>query len=93
MKLSTTIKDALARAGYTVLATGGALLLADGAAKGVTGISVADYKAAGVAALAGILSLIKTAALSYLKTHQSLKAQVAALQADLAKLTTPPPAA
>lgn len=94
MKLSTTIKDALARAGYTVLATGGALLLADGAAKGVTGISVADYKAAGVAALAGLLSLVKTAVITYLNTHQSLKAQVEALSKQLnAQSGNVPPAA
>lgn len=92
MNLSTTVKDALTRAGYTVLASGGALLLADGAAKGVTGISVADYKAAGVAALAGVLSLLKTTALNYLKTHQSLKSQVSALEAQVKALTTPPPA-
>lgn len=89
MKLSAPIRDALTRAGYTVLATGGALLIADSAAKGVTHISMADYKAAGVAALAGILSLIKTTALNYLANHQSLKAEVAALTAQVASLTPP----
>ena len=89
MTLSTTIREALARAGYTALQTGGALLLADGAAKGITGISVADYKAAGVAALAGILSLAKTGVVNYLKTHRSLKSQVTALQAQVKALTPP----
>lgn len=86
--MNTVIKDALARAGYTVLATGGSLLLADGAAHGLTGISVADYKAAGVAALAGLLSLAKTGALNYLNTHKSLKSQVTELQQQLAALKT-----
>ena len=91
--MNETLKDILTRAGYTVLATGGALLIADSAAKGVTHISMADYKAAGVAALAGLLSAGKTAALAYLATHKSLKAQLVALQAQVDAYAKTPPAA
>ena len=78
------------RSAYTAVASGAALLLADGAAHGLTGISVADWKAALVAVAAGVLTGVKNVALNYLSTHQSLKSQVATLQADLAKLTPPP---
>lgn len=83
-------KDTLERAVYTALATGGAILIADGAARGVTHISVADYKAAGVAALAGALTALKQFVVNYLSTHQSLQAQVTALQKQLAAQAKPP---
>ena len=75
--------DLLARAGWTGAATGAALLIADGAARGVTHISIPEYKAAGLAAAAAALTALKTVVSNYLNTHQSLKSQVAALQAQV----------
>ena len=87
-------KDTLERAAYTAVATGAAILIADGAARGVTHISVADYKAAGVAALAGALTALKQFVVNYLNTHQSLKSQVEALSKQLnAQSGNVPPAA
>ena len=80
----------LERSAYTAVASGAALLLADGAAHGLTGISLADWKAALLSVAAGVLTAAKNVVTNYLSTHQSLKSQVATLQADLAKLTPPP---
>ena len=82
------------RSVYTAVASGAALLLADGAAHGLTGISVADWKAALVAVAAGLLTGAKNLVTNYLSTHQSLKSQVEALQAQVgaaAKAATPTP--
>ena len=78
------------RSVYTAVASGAALLLADGAAHGLTGISVADWKAALVAVAAGLLTGAKNLGTNYLSTHQSLKSQVEALSKQLNKLTPPP---
>ena len=71
------------RSVYTAVASGAALLLADGAAHGLTGISVADWKAALVAVAAGLLTGAKNLVTNYLSTHQSLKSQVEALSKQL----------
>ena len=68
------------RSVYTAVASGAALLLADGSAHGLTGISVADWKAALVSVAAGLLTGAKNLVTNYLSTHQSLRAQVLALQ-------------
>ena len=86
--------DLLARAGWTGAATGAALLIADGAARGVTHISIPEYKAAGLAAAAAALTALKTVVSNYLNTHQSLKSQVEALSKQLnAQSGNVPPAA
>ena len=83
---NVTLVQNLERSAYTAVASGAALLLADGAAHGLTGISVADWKAALVAVAAGVLTGVKNVVLNYLSTHQSLKAQLAALQAQITAL-------
>jgi len=88
--MTTALKDLLSRAGWTALQTAAALLLADGAAQGITHISIPEYKAAGVTALAAALSAGKTVVVNHLSTHQSLKSQVATLRAVLATLAPPP---
>jgi hypothetical protein len=80
------------RSVYTALASGAALLIADGAAKGWTGISVPDWKAALTAVAAGLLTGAKNVVTNYLSTHQSLKAQVAALTAQVNAKTEVPAA-
>ena len=75
-----TLAQNLERSAYTAVASGAALLLADGAAKGLTGISMADWKTALIAVGAGILTGAKNIVITYLNTHKSLKSQVLALQ-------------
>lgn len=84
---NVTPLENLERSVYTAVATGASLLLADGAARGLTHISVADWKAALLAVGAGVLTGIKNVATNYLSTHQSLKVRVAALQSEVVKLT------
>ena len=90
---NVTLAQNAERSIYTALATGAALLLADGAAKGVTHISMADWKAAVVAVASGALTGLKNLATNYLSTHQSLKAQVTALEAQVKALQPQNPAA
>lgn len=73
----------LERSAYTALASGAALLLADGAAKGWTHISVGDWKTVGVSVAAGVLTAAKNVVTNYLSTHQSLRSQLEALQAQV----------
>ncbi len=80
---NVTLAQNLERSAYTALAAGASLLLADGAAHGLTGISVADYKTALIAVAAGVLTGLKNLVTNYLSTHKSLASQVAALQAQL----------
>jgi hypothetical protein len=94
-KLTTapaTLAQNVERSVYTAVASAAALLLADGAAKGVTGISVPDWKAALTALGAGVLTAAKNAVIGYLANHKSLKAQVTALEAEVKALQTPSPA-
>ena len=80
---NVTLAQNLERSVYTAVASGASLLLADGAAHGLTGISVADWKAAVVAVAAGVLTGVKNVVTNYLSNHQSLRAQLVALQAQV----------